>query len=169
MNRTENFIWYQKDVIGCGTRAMIYKGFHRLSGEFVAIKVNKTLSDVFPRGLLSLIDEAEIRLIKDLRHKNLVQFIGFERIEESTEQSEFIGEQVLLFEFCHGLSVELLLKSPTFRYGLPFSMFIHLFSDLNDALRYLKTKNIVNSIRLKTKHSFFSFRSFRLVTHGYSS
>ena len=152
MNRTENFIWHQENLIASGTRATIYQGFHRFSGEFVAVKVNKTQGDAAHRGYLTEIDDAEIRLIKDLRHENLVQFLVFERLEESTDQAELIGEQILFFEYCHGPSVDRLLQSPMFRYGLPCETFIELLNDLNEALRFLKSKNIVSSFRQTTKN-----------------
>lgn len=145
-SNSRNYIWNHKNEVGSGKTAVVYKGWHLETGECVACKVIKptsTVSHVLSEEHLSTWS-SEIEAFRGLNHKNIVQYFGIEMVEESTGELCFVGQPVLLFEYCHGTSLEELLQLPTNRCGLPSDVIFDLLADLSDALKYLNRKNIVS-------------------------
>jgi hypothetical protein len=75
-----NIRWKRGEMLGQGAFGVVYLGLNVDSGELMAVKQMAT-EDVSKRELSSL--ENEIHLLRNLRHPNIVRYIGTELNPES--------------------------------------------------------------------------------------
>lgn len=75
-----NIRWKKGEMLGQGAFGVVYLGLNIDSGELMAVKQMAT-EDVSKRELSSL--ENEIQLLRNLRHPNIVRYIGTELNPES--------------------------------------------------------------------------------------
>jgi hypothetical protein len=75
-----NIRWKKGEILGQGAFGVVYLGLNSDTGELMAVKQMAT-DDVSKRELSSL--ENEIHLLRNLRHPNIVRYIGTELNPES--------------------------------------------------------------------------------------
>lgn len=79
------------EVLGTGAFGIVYLGFNKDNGQLMAIK-KISISKNLPQSQIDAI-EYEIELLKELKHENVVRFLG------SQKTSKFI---TLFFEYISG-------------------------------------------------------------------
>ncbi|KAG5230964.1 mitogen-activated protein kinase kinase kinase [Salix suchowensis] len=74
--------WVKGKLIGCGSYGRVYRGTNRVTGASCAMKE----VDIIPGDLKSAESvkqlEQEIRVLRDLKHPNIVQYYGCEIVDE---------------------------------------------------------------------------------------
>ncbi|RKO95097.1 Pkinase-domain-containing protein, partial [Caulochytrium protostelioides] len=86
------------NIIGSGAFGKVYQGLNIESGAVVAVKQIRT-HDV-PKAELKII-RAEITLLKELSHPNIVSYVGFENTKDSI---------YIMMEYCESGSLQRILK-----------------------------------------------------------
>jgi serine/threonine protein kinase len=115
--------------IGKGAFGSVYKAFNYGTGETVAVKQIK-LVDV-PKSELRMI-EAEIDLLKNLHHDNIVKYIGFVKTADSLN---------IILEFCENGSLHSICKS----YGkFPENLVGVYMTQVLEGLQYLHKEGIIH-------------------------
>lgn len=123
--------YIKQDMIGSGSFGTVYKGVHESrKDEVVAIK---EIRHVKTNAALETI-QREIRILKQLKHPNLVKFINVYKD----------GDQInLIFEYCsHGDLGNFVKKFPNSRVPEPQAQ--KLFQQIISGVRYMFNHNIVH-------------------------
>lgn len=80
------FSWTKGELIGIGAFGRVFSGLNNVTGELVAVKQvsfakDETLQGRVAEHIKAL--EAEVAVLKTLKHENIVQYLGTERTEDS--------------------------------------------------------------------------------------
>ncbi|SPQ21983.1 4c1c0749-3f0d-4a55-94ab-df64d9edd449 [Thermothielavioides terrestris] len=117
------------DCIGKGAFGSVYKAFNWGTGEAVAIKQIK-LADL-PRSELRMI-EAEIDLLKNLHHDNIVKYIGFVKTADCLN---------IILEYCENGSLHSICKA----YGkFPENLVGVYMTQVLQGLQYLHDQGVIH-------------------------
>ncbi|KAI6257105.1 hypothetical protein MCOR03_009584 [Pyricularia oryzae] len=117
------------DCIGKGAFGSVYKAFNWGTGEAVAVKQIK-LVDV-PRSELRMI-EAEIDLLKNLHHDNIVKYIGFVKTSDCLN---------IILEYCENGSLHSICKA----YGkFPENLVGVYMTQVLQGLQYLHDQGVIH-------------------------
>lgn len=133
----QKFIWVKGELIGKGTFGKVYLALNATTGEMMAVKqveVPQTASDRASARQREVIDalHSEVETLKDLDHLNIVQYLGFEALDDVYN---------LFLEYVPGGSVGRVLHM----YGRFEEPIIrHLTYQILDGLSYLHSCNILH-------------------------
>ncbi|KAK5657364.1 hypothetical protein OQA88_3430 [Cercophora sp. LCS_1] len=117
------------DCIGKGAFGSVYKAFNWGTGEAVAVKQIK-LGDV-PKSELRMI-EAEIDLLKNLHHDNIVKYIGFVKTADCLN---------IILEYCENGSLHSICKA----YGkFPENLVGVYMTQVLQGLHYLHDQGVIH-------------------------
>ncbi|KAL2261244.1 hypothetical protein VTK26DRAFT_4515 [Humicola hyalothermophila] len=117
------------DCIGKGAFGSVYKAFNWGTGEAVAVKQIK-LADV-PKSELRMI-EAEIDLLKNLHHDNIVKYIGFVKTADCLN---------IILEYCENGSLHSICKA----YGkFPENLVGVYMTQVLHGLQYLHDQGVIH-------------------------
>ncbi|KAL2266281.1 hypothetical protein VTJ83DRAFT_5633 [Remersonia thermophila] len=117
------------DCIGKGAFGSVYKAFNWGTGEAVAVKQIK-LDDV-PKSELRMI-EAEIDLLKNLHHDNIVKYIGFVKTADCLN---------IILEYCENGSLHSICKA----YGkFPENLVGVYMTQVLQGLQYLHDQGVIH-------------------------
>lgn len=130
--------WMKGALIGQGSFGSVYLALHAITGELLAVKQVETPSpganSVNDNRKKSMIEalKREISLLRDLRHPNIVQYLG------CGSSSEFLN---IFLEYVPGGSVQTMLNS----YGaLPEPLVRSFVRQILHGLSYLHNKDIIH-------------------------
>ncbi|CAD5122213.1 DgyrCDS10664 [Dimorphilus gyrociliatus] len=132
---TINYWWSNEisSIKGNGATASVYEGRNKTTGERVAIKV-------FSRTILSQYDrknrKREFAAMKAIKHKNVVQLKGIERIK-------LLEQDAIIMELCE-CSLATHLARPENHYGLEESDFLTVVGDVTSGLKYLRNLKYIH-------------------------
>ncbi|XP_067929929.1 serine/threonine-protein kinase TBK1-like [Watersipora subatra] len=130
-----NYIWWEKDELGKGATATVYKCREKKTGDIFAVKVfSSRHRERQPE------QDREFLLLSTLNHENIVKMLAIE--EES--QSDRIPSRVIVMEYCNGGSLYSILEKTSNAYGLPESEFLLFLKHIAAGLKYLREKNVVH-------------------------
>ncbi|CAN6482412.1 unnamed protein product [Victoria cruziana] len=127
--------WRKGETIGCGAYGRVYMGMNLDSGELLAVKqvliaannVSKEKAQAHIREL-----EEEVKLLKNLSHKNIVRYLGTAREDEALN---------ILMEFVPGGSISSLLG----KFGSFPEPVIRMYTkQLLQGLEYLHRKGVIH-------------------------
>ena len=79
------FKWFKGQLIGKGTYGRVYLGMNATTGEFLAVKqveVSRSEGNSHLKEMIAALNQ-EIETMQHLDHANIVQYLGFERKENS--------------------------------------------------------------------------------------
>ncbi|CAN8106471.1 unnamed protein product [Discula destructiva] len=117
------------DCIGKGAFGSVYKAFNWGTGEAVAVKQIK-LGDL-PKSELRMI-EAEIDLLKNLHHDNIVKYVGFVKSQDCLN---------IILEYCENGSLHSICKS----YGkFPENLVGVYMTQVLQGLQYLHDQGVIH-------------------------
>jgi serine/threonine protein kinase len=117
------------DMLGKGASAQVYRALNFLTGETVAIKAI-SLASLAPSALPDIM--AEIDLLKNLNHPNIVKYKGFARDKESL---------FIILEYCENGSLQTILK----KFGkFPESLVAVYISQVLEGLIYLHEQGVIH-------------------------
>ncbi|KAI8823744.1 uncharacterized protein EV422DRAFT_618547 [Fimicolochytrium jonesii] len=117
------------DCLGKGAFGSVYAGLNMVSGEVVAIKQIKTVD--ISRSDLTLI-MAEIDLLKELHHPNIVEYIGFSQTSSCLN---------IIMEFCENGSLSSIVK----KFGrFPERLVAFYTAQVLDGLVYLHEQGVIH-------------------------
>ncbi|KAK7709296.1 Protein kinase of the Mitotic Exit Network [Diaporthe eres] len=117
------------DCIGKGAFGSVYKAFNWGTGEAVAVKQIK-IADV-PKSELRMI-EAEIDLLKNLHHDNIVKYVGFVKSQDCLN---------IILEYCENGSLHSICKA----YGkFPENLVGVYMTQVLQGLQYLHDQGVIH-------------------------
>jgi len=119
---------YDLEEIGGGNFGKVYKA--KLNHLDVAIKQLYDIDDEFMFKYI----EREMALLKEMRHPNIVKFLGLCKSDE--------GDIFIVTEFVPGGDLRHILKDKNF--PLPWKLRISIAMDLAKALQYLHSQGIIH-------------------------
>lgn len=131
----EPFSWTKGELIGIGAFGRVFSGLNNNTGELVAVKQVSFAKDEALQGRIAehiRALEAEVAVLKTLKHENIVQYLGTERTEDSIH---------IFLEFVPGGSIASLLA----KFG-PFqeSVIKAYTRQILRGLEYLHQKSIMH-------------------------
>ncbi|KAL3680120.1 hypothetical protein R1sor_023076 [Riccia sorocarpa] len=127
--------WRKGEIIGAGAYGRVYMGMNLDSGELLAVKqvlitVNNVTKEKAQAHIREL--EEEVRLLRNLSHRNIVRYLGTAREEEALN---------ILLEFVPGGSIASLLG----KFGSFTEPVIRMYTrQLLLGLEYLHSNNILH-------------------------
>ncbi|KAG0652041.1 Serine threonine-kinase sepH [Hyphodiscus hymeniophilus] len=117
------------ECLGKGAFGSVYKAFNWGTGAAVAVKQIKTGN--LPKSELRMI-EAEIDLLKNLNHENIVKYLGFVKSKDSLN---------IVLEFCENGSLHSICKS----YGkFPENLVGVYMAQILQGLQYLHDQGVIH-------------------------
>lgn len=117
------------DCIGKGAFGSVFKAFNWGTGEAVAVKQIKTFD--LPKSELRMI-EAEIDLLKNLHHDNIVKYIGFVKSQDCLN---------IILEYCENGSLHSICK----KYGkFPENLVGVYMTQVLQGLQYLHDQGVIH-------------------------
>lgn len=130
--------WMKGALIGQGSFGCVYLALHAITGELLAVKQVETPSpgansqnDSKKKSMIEAL-KREIALLRDLRHPNIVQYLG---CSSSTEHLN------IFLEYVPGGSVQTMLNS----YGaLPEPLVRSFVRQILTGLSYLHTRDVIH-------------------------
>ncbi|KAK6175694.1 hypothetical protein SNE40_014095 [Patella caerulea] len=120
-----------EDLLGRGATCEVFKGISQ-SGEYRALKIFSARAS----GKNSDIAR-EVEALKKLKHDNVVVFY-------SVEQDKNTGRPVVVTELCEDGSLQDVLNSLDFKYGLDEEEFLLVFRHLLNGVRHLRRNGFVH-------------------------
>ncbi|XP_050412788.1 serine/threonine-protein kinase TBK1 [Patella vulgata] len=120
-----------EDLLGRGATCEVFKGISQ-SGEYRALKIFSARAS----GKNSDIAR-EVEALKKLKHDNVVVFY-------SVEQDKLTGRPVVVTELCEDGSLQDVLNSLDFKYGLDEEEFLLVFRHLLNGVRHLRRNGFVH-------------------------
>ncbi|KAI8476309.1 MAG: kinase-like domain-containing protein [Monoraphidium minutum] len=97
------FSWTKGELIGIGAFGRVFTGLNNVTGEIIAVKQVSFARDEALQGRVSehiRALEAEVEVLRGLKHENIVQYLGTERTSDS---------MYIFLEYVHGGSIASLL------------------------------------------------------------
>lgn len=130
--------WMKGAMIGQGSFGCVYLALHAVTGELLAVKQVETpspgannQSDSRKKSMIEAL-KREISLLRDLRHPNIVQYLG------CSSSSDFLN---IFLEYVPGGSVQTMLNS----YGaLPEPLVRSFVRQILTGLSYLHNRDIIH-------------------------
>jgi mitogen-activated protein kinase kinase kinase len=130
--------WMKGALIGQGSFGCVYLALHAVTGELLAVKQVEAPSpgasnpnDTRKKGMIEAL-KREISLLRDLRHPNIVQYLG------CGSSAEFLN---IFLEYVPGGSVQTMLNS----YGaLPEPLVRSFVRQILQGLSYLHNRDIIH-------------------------
>ncbi|KAH8673932.1 kinase-like domain-containing protein [Xylariales sp. PMI_506] len=130
--------WMKGALIGQGSFGCVYLALHAVTGELLAVKQVETPSpgansqnDSRKKSMIEAL-KREISLLRDLRHPNIVQYLG------CSSSSEYLN---IFLEYVPGGSVQTMLNS----YGaLPEPLVRSFVRQILNGLSYLHNQDIIH-------------------------
>ncbi|KAH6693989.1 kinase-like domain-containing protein [Plectosphaerella plurivora] len=129
--------WMKGAMIGQGSFGSVYLALHAVTGELLAVKQveapnsNNNLSDSRKKSMIEAL-KREISLLRDLRHPNIVQYLG------CSSSTEYLN---IFLEYVPGGSVQTMLNS----YGaLPEPLVRSFVRQILTGLSYLHNMDIIH-------------------------
>mgnify|MGYP001244663536 CR=1 FL=1 len=130
--------WIKGALIGRGSFGSVYLALHAVTGELLAVKQVETLgsgtngqNDQRKKNMIEAL-KREITLLRDLRHPNIVQYLG------CGTSAEYLN---IFLEYVPGGSVQTMLES----YGaLPEPLIRTFVRQILNGLSYLHNKDIIH-------------------------
>ncbi|KAM0751736.1 kinase-like protein, partial [Meredithblackwellia eburnea MCA 4105] len=132
-----SFKWIKGEMIGRGSYGKVYIAFNVTAGEAIAVKqveLPRTASDKEDKRLQGMVAslKAEIELLKDLSHDNIVEYLGME------ETPEYLS---IFLEYVPGGSVGRIIRT----HGkFPEDVIKHFTFQILTGLRYLHNLGILH-------------------------
>lgn len=128
--RYQEFAWIKGELIGRGSFGDVYLGLNVTTGEMLAVKQVVRSNKLDLEGIMAL--HKEIETMKDLDHKHIVQYLGYERKNNTYS---------LFLEYVAGGSIAMCLKS----YGKFDETLIRIITkQVLLGLEYLHSNNIIH-------------------------
>ncbi|ESN95010.1 hypothetical protein HELRODRAFT_193700 [Helobdella robusta] len=109
--QSENFVWYDDELLGVGAVGEVYKGQCVKTGEQVAVKVMKRFDKNTTDHLINL-QERELEVLRKLNHPNIVKLIAVEN------EINKPGKKVIVMELCSGGNLYDIITKPENVFGL---------------------------------------------------
>ncbi|KAK4702319.1 hypothetical protein P7C70_g3901, partial [Phenoliferia sp. Uapishka_3] len=132
-----SFKWIKGELIGRGSYGKVYIAFNVTAGEAIAVKqveLPKTASDkedARQQGMVASL-KAEIELLKDLSHDNIVEYLGMEETPEHLS---------IFLEYVPGGSVGRMIRT----HGkFPEDVIVHFTFQILTGLQYLHNLGILH-------------------------
>ena len=129
------FSWSKGELIGIGAFGRVFSGLNNVTGELVAVKQVSFAKDEALQGRVAehiRALEAEVDVLKQLKHENIVQYLGTERTEDAIH---------IFLEFVPGGSIASLLA----KFGpFPESVIRVYTRQILRGLEYLHQKGIMH-------------------------
>ncbi|KAI0148474.1 mitogen-activated protein kinase [Xylariaceae sp. FL1272] len=130
--------WMKGALIGQGSFGSVYLALHAITGELLAVKQVEALSpsansqtDARKKSMIEAL-KREISLLRDLRHPNIVQYLG------CGSSSDYLN---IFLEYVPGGSVQTMLNS----YGaLPEPLVRSFVRQILEGLSYLHQRDIIH-------------------------
>lgn len=130
--------WMKGALIGQGSFGSVYLALHAVTGELLAVKQveapspgSNSQTDARKKSMIEAL-KREISLLRDLRHPNIVQYLG------CGSSNEFLN---IFLEYVPGGSVQTMLNS----YGaLPEPLVRSFVRQILDGLSYLHNQDIIH-------------------------
>ncbi|KAJ1728146.1 Protein kinase of the Mitotic Exit Network, partial [Coemansia sp. Benny D160-2] len=118
------------DIIGKGAAGSVYRGLNLRTGEVVAIK------QIRKEGFSSYdeieVARKEIDVLRDLNHRNIVKYIGYEQTEQELD---------IILEYCEGGSLQNILRKFS---KFPENLVGVYVAQILDGLSYLHNNAILH-------------------------
>ncbi|KAJ1771729.1 Protein kinase of the Mitotic Exit Network [Coemansia sp. RSA 1843] len=118
------------DIIGKGAAGSVYRGLNLRTGEVVAIK------QIRKEGFSSYdeieVARKEIDVLRDLHHRNIVKYIGYEQTEQELD---------IILEYCEGGSLQSILRKFS---KFPENLVGVYVAQILDGLSYLHNNAILH-------------------------
>lgn len=126
----QEFAWIKGELIGRGSFGDVYLGLNVTTGEMLAVKQVVKSNKLDLEGIMAL--HKEVETMKDLDHKHIVQYLGYERKDNTYS---------LFLEYVAGGSIAMCLKS----YGKFDETLIRIITkQVLLGLEYLHSNNIIH-------------------------
>ncbi|KAL1838020.1 hypothetical protein VTJ49DRAFT_3143 [Mycothermus thermophilus] len=134
----DDSMWMKGALIGQGSFGSVYLALHAVTGELLAVKQVETpspgansQSDARKKSMIEAL-KREISLLRDLRHPNIVQYLG------CGSSAEYLN---IFLEYVPGGSVQTMLNS----YGaLPEPLVRSFVRQILNGLSYLHNRDIIH-------------------------
>lgn len=86
LDESKPFSWTKGELLGIGAFGRVFQGLNNVTGELIAVKQVGLSKDEALRGRVvehvrAL--EAEVHVLKQLKHENIVQYLGTERVDDA--------------------------------------------------------------------------------------
>ncbi|KAJ2158146.1 Protein kinase of the Mitotic Exit Network [Coemansia sp. RSA 552] len=118
------------DIIGKGAAGSVYRGLNLRTGEVVAVKQIRT--EGFSSSAEIEAARQEIDVLRDLRHRNIVKYIGYEQSEHELD---------IVLEYCEGGSLQNILSKFS---KFPENLVGVYVAQILDGLAYLHSNAILH-------------------------
>jgi serine/threonine protein kinase len=148
--------WVRGRLIGKGSYGRVYHALNVEAGEWIAVKqvdIPTSSSDLQNGKLMDSMEalNQEIKLLSDLEHENVVQYLGYDIDQEEDHLYIFL-------EYVPGGSLASSLGS---KGGFDVTLVKFFTRQILVGLEYLHDRNILHRVRSSIKHlSSFSFSFF---------
>lgn len=130
---SQNYAWDQSLPLGQGATSKVFKGFNRLTGEDVAVKVFTPAGQMRPFD----VQVREYKVMNMLRHGNIVKLLAIE--EELNTRNKTI---VMELSTCGSLYT--LLDDSSNAFGLDEDEFLLVLSHVTAGMKHLRENGIVH-------------------------
>jgi len=128
--KEEPIVWRKGGLIGVGAFGKVYEAMNARTGELLAVKQVTLEEDTNSEAALEL--QNEIMLMRKLRHRNIVQLLGTERVGNTLN---------IIMEYVPGKSLDSILS----RYGaLAEDVTCNYTKQILLALEYCHSKRVVH-------------------------
>ena len=134
----ENIKWMQGAMIGQGSFGSVYLALHAVTGELMAVKqvdVPKTAKDTeMHKKKTNMVNalKQEVNLLRDLQHKNIVQYLGTSADEDHLN---------IFLEYVPGGSIAAMLTQYN---TFPEPLIRSFVGQILEGLSYLHSRNIIH-------------------------
>lgn len=131
---SQNYVWSELHKLGEGSYGAVYKAWHRLTGELVAVKT--FLPKSVDKKEMPQKRMQEPNILDQMSHVNIIRLLAVEHLPR--------GDMVLVMELCEGGSLQDVLNEPENAFGLDETEFMLVLKHLTSGLKYLRDHGFIH-------------------------
>uniref|UniRef100_A0A915IT36 Protein kinase domain-containing protein n=1 Tax=Romanomermis culicivorax TaxID=13658 RepID=A0A915IT36_ROMCU len=142
-----HYVWRTDpaDVLGEGAFGDVYRGFHKETCQYVAIKTFKKLN----LRKSSETQLREIQILERLNHLNVVKLIAIEDIlsiarDENQSDDSFLKGKALIMEYCTEGNLYSIIEQPENQFGLDEAEMLRVLDHTTSGMKYLRENKIIH-------------------------
>lgn len=130
---SQNYAWDQSLPLGQGATSKVFKGFSRMTGEEVAVKVFTSAGQMRPFD----VQVREYQVMNMLKHENIVKLLAI-------EEEQITNNKTIVMELSTCGSLYTLLDNSSNAFGLEEDEFLLVLSHVTAGMKHLRENGIVH-------------------------